>query len=136
MPTLFSRILSGELPARFVFRDDRSAAFLSTHPLRPGHTLVVPVEPFEHWIDLPQDLLEHLMRTAQRVGKALAHAFPSKKVGVILSGFEVPHVHVHLVPADEAEDLHFANARMNVGEAALDWAMEKIKQSLQQQADE
>ncbi len=68
MATIFTRIIEGELPGRFVHRDDKCVAFLSIAPLRPGHTLVVPIEEVDHWVDLDPDLLAHLMR--------VAHAWP------------------------------------------------------------
>ncbi|MEE8412802.1 MAG: HIT family protein, partial [Acidobacteriota bacterium] len=80
MPTIFTRILDGELPGRFVWRDDRCAAFLSIAPLSPGHTLVVPVAEVDHWLDLEPDLLAHLSRVAREVGKAVQQAFSPKKV--------------------------------------------------------
>lgn len=118
--TIFSRILDGELPARLVFQDEICAAFLSIHPLRPGHTLVVPRLPVAHWIDLPSDILTHIMGMAQQLARVLAHAFPCEKVGLVIAGFEVQHVHLHVVPANAAQDLDFAQANIHPDPAALD----------------
>lgn len=131
MPNVFVRILKGELPARFVYRDDRCAAFLSIAPLRPGHTLVVPVQPVEHWIDLPPDDLSHLMAVSQKIGQALQHGFQPAKVGLMLAGLEVPHVHVHLVPIESARDLDFANQDTHASAESLDDAAETIRRALQ-----
>ena len=76
MPSIFSRIIAGELPGRFVWRDEVCVAFLSIAPLRPGHTLVVPIEEVDHWIDLDGDTASHLMRVAQAVGCMSATIIP------------------------------------------------------------
>ena len=132
MPTIFTRIISGELPGRFVWRDDRCVAFLSINPLRPGHVLVVPRAEVEHWIDLDSGELDHLMRVAQTIGKALQQAYQPEKVGLMLAGLEVPHVHVHLVPITGLNDLDFANAETDPDPAALDEAAETIRAALRQ----
>src|SRR5438105_2812107 len=108
MPTIFTRIIKGEVPGRFVYRDERCVAFLSIAPLKPGHTLVVPIEEVDHWLDLDPALLAHLTATAQRVGRAIQRAFKPVKVGLMVAGLEVPHVHLHLVPITDLRDLDFA----------------------------
>lgn len=130
MASLFTRILRGELPGRFVWRDGECAAFLSIRPLRPGHTLVVPVAEIDHWLDLDPALARHLMAVAQRVGKALHHGFQPAKVGLMVAGLEVPHVHLHLVPIRGVRDLDFANQDMNARDADLDRAAETIRASM------
>ena len=130
MASIFTRIIAGELPGRFVWRDDRAVAFLSIAPLRPGHVLVVPREEIDHWLDLPPDLAAHLMRVAQQVGAAVAKAFPCRKVGLMIAGLEVPHVHLHLVPIEDLTDMDFARQDRNADPKALDAAAEKIRQAL------
>lgn len=110
MPSVFTRIFNGELPARFVYQDDRCGAFLSIAPLRPGHVLVVPKLEVDHWLDLEVELNAHLMTVAQSVGRAQMLAFAPTRVGLMIAGLEVPHVHVHVVPIDGVHDLEFANA--------------------------
>lgn len=111
MASIFTRIINGELPGRFLWRDDRCVSFLSIAPLRPGHALVVPVEEVDHWLDLDPDLAAHLMTVAQRIGRAQQAAFDPARVGLIIAGMEVPHAHLHVIPIDRESDLHFANAR-------------------------
>ena len=130
MPTIFTRIIDGELPGRFVWRDDRCVAFLSINPLRPGHVLVVPREEVDHWLDLDADLLNHLMGVSQTIGAALQAAFTPVKVGLMLAGLEVPHVHIHVVPIDGVNDLDFANADMDPDPAELDAAADRIRSAL------
>lgn len=130
MPTIFTRIIEGDLPGRFVHRDDRCVAFLSIAPLQPGHTLVVPIAEVDHWIDLDPDLATHLMAVSRTVGRAVDRAFSPTKVGLMIAGLEVPHVHLHVVPIRGVHDLDFSNADQDAHPAALDDAAERIRQAL------
>lgn len=130
MASVFSRILAGELPARFVWKDPQCAAFLSIHPLRPGHTLVVPRQEIDHWLDLPPELLTHLVLVAQKIGRAIHRAFRPAKVGLMLAGLEVPHVHFHVVPIDTVHDLDFARQDLNPRPEDLDKAAADIRAAL------
>jgi histidine triad (HIT) family protein len=130
MPTVFTRIINGELPGRFVWRDDRCVAFLTINPLRPGHTLVVPIAEIDHWLDVDPELAAHLMRVSQTLGKAIHRAFAPAKVGMIIAGLEVPHAHIHLVPIDGLADLDFAKQDPNPNPADLDRAAARIREGL------
>jgi histidine triad (HIT) family protein len=128
--TIFSRIIDGELPADFVWRDDLSVAFLSNRPLRPGHTLVVPRAATDHWLDLEASLLAHLASTAQTIGKAQMAVFKPAKIGLMLVGLEVPHVHLHVVPIRGPHDLDFDNQDPNPDPATMKAAGESLRQEL------
>jgi histidine triad (HIT) family protein len=130
VPSLFTRIIDGEIPGRFVWRDPRCVAFLTIAPLAPGHVLVVPVEEIDHWIDLPDDLLAHLMAVARTIGRAQQEVFAPSKVGVIVAGEEVPHAHIHLVPFTGIDQLDFANADPEPDPAALDLAADRLRTRL------
>lgn len=132
MATLFTQIINGELPGCFVWRDERCVGFLSIRPLRPGHTLVVPIEEVDHWLDLAPDLAMHLMRVAQSIGRALQHGFKPAKVGLMIAGLEVPHTHLHVVPIRGLHDLDFANQDFNAKPADLERAAGTIRASLRQ----
>ncbi|MHC5212534.1 MAG: HIT family protein [Planctomycetota bacterium] len=136
MGTLFTRIIDGELPARFVWKDERCVAFLTINPITPGHLLVVPREPVDHWLDLEPDLAAHLTAVAQTLGKALASAFRPEKVGLIIAGLEVRHVHLHVLPINTLGDLDFARADPEPRPGALDEAAESIRGSLRQMGHE
>jgi diadenosine tetraphosphate (Ap4A) HIT family hydrolase len=114
MTTVFSRIIAGELPARFVWTDDHAVAFLSVNPLGPGHTLVVPRAEVDHWVDAPPELLGHLTAVAQAVGVAVREVWAPPRVGLLVAGFEVPHLHVHVFPAADMAAFDFANAARTV----------------------
>ena len=130
MPTIFTRIIEGELPGRFVWRDERCVAFLSINPLKQGHTLVVPIEEVDHWIDLAPDLAQHLMVVSQHLGTALQRAFNPARIGLMVLGMEVPHVHLHVVPMNAESDLHFEKAARNPDPADLDRAADAIRAEL------
>lgn len=130
MATLFTRIIAGELPGRFVWRDERCVAFLTIAPLAPGHTLVVPRDEVDHWLDLPEDLATHLMTVSQSIGKGIQKAFEPLKVGMMIAGLEVPHVHLHLVPIRTLKDMDFDNQDRNPDPKDLDDAAEKLRGAL------
>ena len=130
MPTVFTRVMTGELPGRIVYSDDRCAAFLTIAPLRSGHTLVVPREEIGNWLDLPDDLLAHLGEVSRRVGRAVVEATRAERVGLIIAGFEVDHVHLHLIPADTMDDLDFARADASPDQAAEDAVAQRIRDAL------
>ncbi len=111
MSTIFTMILNGDVPGHIVYRGATTAAFLTIEPLAPGHTLVVPIAEVDHWIDLDPETLSDLVTTAHRVGRALDTVYAPTKVGMMIAGLEVPHVHIHLVPIDGVHDLDFGNAR-------------------------
>jgi histidine triad (HIT) family protein len=128
--SIFSRIIDGELPADFVWKDDMAVAFLSNRPLRPGHTLVVPRLEIDHWLDLEPDLLNHLMATAKTIGQAQMAAFKPARIGLVLVGLEVPHVHFHVVPISGANDLDFDNQDPSPDPTMMRVAGESLRQEL------
>lgn len=132
MATVFTDIIEGRLPARFVWKDEQAVAFLSINPIRDGHTLVVPREEVDHWIDASPDLLAGLMRVAHGVGTALAHAYQPRRVGQMIAGLEVPHLHIHVVPIDDLEDLSFANADPHPDDDRLEAAARRIRGALRE----
>jgi histidine triad (HIT) family protein len=130
MTTLFTRIIDGELPGRFVWRDDRCVAFLSINPLQPGHTLVVPIVEVDHWIDLDDELACHVMTVSKTIGAAQQQVFGPAKVGLMIAGLEVPHVHLHVVPIRGVHDLDFANADQDPDPDELDRAARSLREAL------
>lgn len=130
MATVFTKIIQGELPGRFVWRDDRCVGFLSINPLRHGHALVVPVEEVDHWLDLDPAANAHLMEVSQRIGQAQMVAFSPARVGLMIAGLEVPHVHLHVVPIDGVHDMDFANAQRDPDPAAMDQARDDLVAAL------
>ena len=135
MSTIFTRIINGEIPGTFVYRDEQCVAFLSINPLSHGHTLVVPIAEVDHWVDLPAELAAHLFEVSYRIGRAQQMAFQCQRVGLIIAGYEVPHAHVHLIPTEHMGHLNFANAATSVDRTEMDDAALAIRVALQAQAD-
>ena len=132
MSSVFTKIIEGELPARFVYRDEKCVAFLSIEPLRYGHTLVVPVEEVDKWTDLDSETWAHLNEIALEIGGAIKTAFDTPRTGYIIAGFDVPHTHIHLFPAEKMADYDFtkAFAADATDPAAMDEAAARIRQHL------
>lgn len=130
MSTLFTRIIDGEIPGRFVWRDDRCVAFLTIAPLQPGHTLVVPIAEVDHWLDLDADLAAHVFAVAQTIGRAQVAAFAPERVGLIIAGLEVPHTHLHVIPIETEADLDFSHADGDPSPAAMDEAADRLRAAL------
>ena len=123
MPTIFTKIINGEIPATFVYRDEHCVAFMSINPLAAGHVLVVPIDEVDHWVDAPAELTAHLFDVTRRIGRAQRRAFDCDRVGVIIAGYEVPHTHIHVVPTNDMSELSFANAAASVDRDDLQaWA--------------
>ena len=110
MSSVFTKIINGELPGRFVYRDDTVVAFLSIEPLRYGHVLVVPVDEVDRWTDLDPKVWGALNEVAQNIGRAVKEAFDSSRAGYIIAGFDVPHTHIHLFPTDQMCEYDFSQA--------------------------
>ncbi len=119
MPSIFSRIIAGELPAYKVAEDADHLAFLDITPLVEGHTLVIPKKEVDYIFDLTPQALAALHVFAQRVAKAVQAAVPCKRIGVAVIGLEVPHAHIHLIPMNKVADMNFANPKIKVPEARM-----------------
>lgn len=130
MTTIFSRIIAGELPGRFVWRDRQCVAFLSINPLQPGHTLVVPVAEVDRWTDLDPALASHLMVVAHAVGRVQQRVFEPERVGLIIAGYEIDHCHLHVIPTRAMGDFDFAKAAQDPDPAQLDEAAERLRAGL------
>ena len=126
MPSVFTLIINGDLPGHFVWSDDRCVGFLSINPITDGHALVVPRAEVDHWIDLDADLAAHLMQVAHHLGTALQTVFAPERIGLMIAGFEVPHLHVHVIPTRSMADIDFANAAASVDPVELQAAADAI----------
>ncbi len=130
MSSVFTLIIKGDLPGTFVWEDDRCVAFMSINPISHGHTLVVPRDEVDQWIDVPSDLQQHLFEVAKKIGVAQKQAFGSLRIGMVIAGFEVPHMHIHLIPTNTMSDMDFSLASDSVDPADLKEAAESIISAL------
>ena len=130
MPTLFSRIVSGEIPCHKIAENDQFLAFLDIMPLAEGHTLVIPKQEIDYIFDLPDDLLSGLILFAKSLAPALQQAVPCKRIGVSVIGLGVPHAHVHLIPMNTISDVNFSRPKLTPTQAELAATAERIKAKL------
>ncbi len=132
MASVFTKIINGALPGRFVYEDDDIVSFLTIEPMTQGHTLVVPRAEIDNWQDVGAKSFNQVMGVAQLIGKAVCKAFGARRAGVIIAGLEVPHLHVHVFPAYNLTDFGFANVDHDPSPESLDEAQAKIKEALAQ----
>ncbi|TRW85609.1 HIT family protein [Mycolicibacterium sp. 018/SC-01/001] len=130
MATVFTKIINGELPGRFVYTDDDVVAFLTIQPMTQGHTLVVPRAEIDNWQDVDAPAFANVMRVSQLIGKAVCKAFDTERSGLIIAGLEVPHLHVHVFPARDLSDFGFANVDNDPSPESLDEAQRRITAAL------
>ena len=127
MSSVFTMIIEGELPGTFVWKDEQCVAFMSINPISFGHTLVVPRDEIDHWTDVPSILQQHLFDVAGKIAVAQKLAFNTKRVGMVIAGFEVPHTHIHLIPMNTMADMDFSLAANSVDPKDLDSAPQQSK---------
>ena len=131
MASIFTRIIDGEIPGRFVWKDDVCVAFLDVRPLARGHVLVVPRAEVDQWTDLDAETVNHLTSVAHRIGQAQKALLSPARIGLMIAGFEVPHVHVHVVPMNGMGDLDFAQADVSPDQTDLDALRDQLASALQ-----
>ncbi|WP_327095191.1 HIT family protein [Nocardia vinacea] len=130
MASVFSAIIEGQLPGRFVWEDDEFVAFLTIAPVTQGHTLVVPRKEIDQWQDVDADTFARLNGVAQKVGQAVRHAWDAPRAGLLIAGLEVPHLHVHVFPAFTMGNFDISGANPHPTPESLDEAQTKIKTAL------
>lgn len=126
-PSIFTKIVNGEIPAYKIAEDDRYLAFLDVFPTTKGHTLVIPKQQIDYLFDLDDELYLGLMAFAKKVAAAVEKAVPCKRIGVAVVGLEVPHAHVHLIPLNKMADMNFAN-KQKFSKEEFEEVAEKIRQ--------
>ena len=130
MATIFSRIITGEIPSYKIAEDDRFYAFLDINPMAEGHTLVVPKEETDYIFDLDDSGLSGLILFARKVAKAIERAIPCRRVGMMVIGLEVPHAHIHLIPIQKEGDMSLSNPRLKLSEVQFAEIAQKISAKL------
>lgn len=130
MSTLFTKIIEGEIPGRFVYQDEDCVAFLTIAPLADGHALVVPRAEVDKWTEAGPALMAHLTEVAQRIGKVQTEVFDAERAGLIIAGFEVPHLHIHVWPVHGLEEFSFDKVDNNPDQARLDENAERLREGL------
>jgi histidine triad (HIT) family protein len=116
MASLFTRIINGEIPCYKLAENETCFSFLDIKPLAKGHALVIPKMEVDYIFDLPDNILEELMRFSKNMARSIKEIVPCTKIGMSVIGLEVPHAHIHLVPINSISDLNFSNIRLNFSE--------------------
>jgi histidine triad (HIT) family protein len=117
--TIFSKIIQGEIPAYKIAENELFFAFLDIFPLQKGHVLVVPKIEIDKVFELPDNYLSQILVFAKPIAEAIAASFPCDRVSMMTVGLEVPHAHLHLIPINQADDLNFANPKLQLSKAEL-----------------
>jgi histidine triad (HIT) family protein len=130
MATIFTKIIRGEIPCYKIAEDENYFAFLDIHPLRAGHTLVVPKSETDYVFDLDDDQLAGLIIFSKRVAAAIRNVIPCNRIGIALLGLEIPHAHVHLVPMDTMEDINFKNPKLKFSDEEFKEIAAKISREI------
>lgn len=130
MPTIFSRIVKGEIPCHKILEDDRFLAFLDVFPLVEGHTLVIPKVEIDYIFDMDDEALGEMMVFSKRAAAMIKSAIPCLKIGVSVIGLEVPHAHIHLIPMQQVSDMNFSRPKLTLSQEALSATADKIRKSL------
>ena len=117
--TIFTKIITGQIPSFRIAENEKFFAFLDIFPLREGHVLVVPKKEIDNFFDLPDDYLAELLVFAKPIAKAIESSFDCNRCGISVVGLEVPHAHMHLIPISVANDLNFTQAKMKVSEVRM-----------------
>lgn len=130
MPSLFTRIVQGEIPAHVILEDDNYFAFLDVFPLVEGHVLVIPKKEVDYLFELDDETLGGLFVFARQVALAIGKAIPCRKVGVSVIGLEVPHAHVHLVPLQQVDDMNFSKPKLKPSAEELASVAARIRAAL------
>ncbi len=130
MPTLFTRIIKGEIPCHKIAENEYGFAFLDVSPVADGHVLVVPKVEVDYIFDLDQATYRGLMDFCQQLAPAIRQAVPCLRIGVAVIGLEVPHAHVHLIPLNSVQDINFSKPKLQVSQEALMATAEQIRSFL------
>lgn len=129
MATVFTKIISGEIPSHKIHENDKFLAFLDINPLKAGHTLVVPKEEIDYIFDLPENLLSEILVFSKEVARKIESVVDCERIGISVIGLEVPHAHVHLIPMNSVSDMNFSKPKLDLDSEFMADLAEKIRQA-------
>lgn len=130
MATIFSRIISGEIPCYKIAEDENYFAFLDINPLAKGHTLVIPKKEVDYIFDVEDSLLGGMLVFAKKVAKAIEKTVVCKRIGITVIGLEVPHAHIHLIPLQGLNDMNFAKPKLSFSKEEFEEIAQNIRKNL------
>jgi histidine triad (HIT) family protein len=127
--SIFTKIISGEIPSHKVHESEKFIAFLDINPLKAGHTLVVPKKEIDYIFDLPDELLSEILIFSKEVARKIEAVVECERIGISVIGLEVPHAHVHLIPINSVSDMNFAKPKLNLDSDFMSDLAEKIRKA-------
>ena len=127
MPTIFSKIIAGEIPCYKIAESEKYLAFLDINPLAKGHTLVIPKQETDYIFNINDEELAGLHLFAKKIAKAIEKAVSCKRIGMAVIGLEVPHAHIHLIPINHVGDINFSNPKLSFSKSEMEQVAEKIR---------
>jgi histidine triad (HIT) family protein len=130
MPSIFSKIVRGDIPAFKLVEDDNHLAFLDIFPLAKGHVLVIPKKETDYIFDIVSDEYLELFKFTQKVAKAMDKVIDCKRIGVAVIGLEVPHTHIHLVPLNNVSDINFERPKLKFSDLEMKEIADLIKSAI------
>lgn len=129
MASVFTKIINGEIPGNFVWQDEKCVVFATIEPRSDGHMLVVPREEVDNYLDADPELIGHLAKVAQIIGQAGREAFNVPRALIVVAGFDVPHLHIHVIPSGTMGVLH-PDAKGPGDQDAIKASCEKLRGAL------
>ncbi len=129
MSTIFSKIITGEIPCYKIAENEHFLAFLDINPLVIGHVLIISKVEVDYLFDLEDSILSEMLLFSKTVSKKIKNAIPCKKIGVSVIGLEVPHAHIHLIPINSINDMNFSNQKITLNSSELESIANQIRKS-------
>ena len=130
MASIFSKIVTGEIPCYKIAEDENHLAFLDVFPLAKGHTLVIPKKETDYIFDIEEKEFSELQLFSKKIAKAIEKAVSCKRIGVAVIGLEVPHAHIHLIPLNSVSDINFSLPKLNLPKEEMEEIAEKIRKQI------
>ena len=130
MPTLFGKIVAGEIPSYKIAENEEFYSFLDINPITKGHTLVIPKAEIDYIFDVDDEVLGRMMIFSKKIAQALKKTIPCTRIGVAVIGLEVPHAHIHLIPIIKESDMHFGKQKLKLAQDELSAIAENVRKNL------
>ena len=130
MPSIFTKIVKGEIPSYKVYEDKNFLAFLDINPLKKGHTLVIPKKEVDYIFDIDSKEYQNLWNTAKKIALGMKKVIECNRISIVVMGLEVPHAHIHLIPLDSIQDIDFSQPKLNISNDEMVQIANRIKESI------
>ena len=130
MPSIFTKIVKGEIPSYKVYEDKNFLAFLDINPLKKGHTLVIPKKEVDYIFDIDSKEYQNLWNTAKKIALGMKKVIECNRISIVVMGLEVPHAHIHLIPLDSMQDIDFSQPKLNISNDEMVKIANRINKSI------